>query len=816
MGNDIQEKENEVVFGKPVGWAEWLMGIGFGVPGTILLATGDDHDESNPGQAGLAQAENTFTRLQLPPADRIGERRIPDSLLDTDPYRDAVRDAVFAADGARVAELAAQDAALKQLPGLTTLLGECGNIPVERRRQLLQAAVTRRPGALGLLMQLGISYEFGKETADEQVRWFQAAVAAAPASAAAHINLGIALAGKGQVDEAIACYRKAIALDPKLANAHTNLGNALKDKGQVDEAIACYKKAIALDPKLAQVHYNLGNALDRKGKVDEAIACYHKAIALDPKYIMAHTNLGIALGKKGQLDAAIACFQKAIALDPKFAEVHYNLGLALDLKGKVDEAMTCYRKAIALDPKYALAHFNLGAALHGKGQVDEAIACYRQAIALDPKNAMAYANLGDALKDKGQVDQAIACYKKAIALDPKNATAHHKLGVVLHGKGQVDEAIACYRKAIALDAKEAAHHCSLGNALQAKGRVDEAIACYQKAIALVPKDARAHNSLGAILCDVKRDYDGAIACFQKAIALVPKSALAHSNLGNALLNKGQVDAAIASWRKAVELDAKLAVAHYSLGLALGNKGRLEEAIACFRKAIICDPKLAMAHCHLGKLLCKARATSPSPWLSSGRGHELGSKRPGWPYPSAAWVRQAERLAELEAKLPAFLKGMFEPRDNTQRLALIRVCQAKKLHRAATQLSADTFAADPERADDLQAGHRYNASCSAALAAAGQGVDATSLDLKERARPRQQALDWLRADLAVYAKRLQSGSSIARRLVTQQMHHWQKDSDLAGIRDKAALAKLPAEEQRACTQLWAEVAALLKKAQDKPK
>ncbi len=81
LGNDIQEKENEVVFGKPVGWAEWLMGIGFGVPGTILLATGDDHDESNPGQAGLAQAENTFTRLQLPPADRIGERRIPDSLL---------------------------------------------------------------------------------------------------------------------------------------------------------------------------------------------------------------------------------------------------------------------------------------------------------------------------------------------------------------------------------------------------------------------------------------------------------------------------------------------------------------------------------------------------------------------------------------------------------------------------------------------------------------------------------------------------------------------------------------------------------------
>ena len=37
------------------------------------------------------------------------------------------------------------------------------------------------------------------------------------------------------------------------------------------------------------------------------------------------------------------------------------------------------------------------------------------------------------------------------------------------------------------------------------------------------------------------------------------------------------------------------------------------------------------------------------------------------------------------------------------------------------------------------------------------------------------------------------------------------TDLAGIRDAAALANLPADEQKAFTQLWAGVAALLKKA-----
>jgi hypothetical protein len=47
-----------------------------------------------------------------------------------------------------------------------------------------------------------------------------------------------------------------------------------------------------------------------------------------------------------------------------------------------------------------------------------------------------------------------------------------------------------------------------------------------------------------------------------------------------------------------------------------------------------------------------------------------------------------------------------------------------------------------------------------------------------------------------------------------MQHWQQDSDLAGVRDAAALEKLPAEERAACAKLWADVAALLKKAEGK--
>jgi hypothetical protein len=47
-----------------------------------------------------------------------------------------------------------------------------------------------------------------------------------------------------------------------------------------------------------------------------------------------------------------------------------------------------------------------------------------------------------------------------------------------------------------------------------------------------------------------------------------------------------------------------------------------------------------------------------------------------------------------------------------------------------------------------------------------------------------------------------------------MQHWQKDTDLAGLRDKAALDKLPAEEREACQKLWAQVEDLQKRAQEK--
>ncbi len=195
-----------------------------------------------------------------------------------------------------------------------------------------------------------------------------------------------------------------------------------------------------------------------------------------------------------------------------------------------------------------------------------------------------------------------------------------------------------------------------------------------------------------------------------------------------------------------------------------------------------------------------------------KGHALGSKQPGWRNPSESWVRNARRLVELEAKLPAILKGETTPRDSAERLALADVCYKTGRYATSARFWGEAFAETPALADDLAKGNRYNAACSASLAASGRGKDEPMPDDPAKVKLREQALGWLRLDLAAWGKVLDGGNEPARKqAVAGTLAHWKEDADLAGIRDAEALAKLPEGEREGFRTLWAEVDRLLAKA-----
>jgi serine/threonine-protein kinase len=194
---------------------------------------------------------------------------------------------------------------------------------------------------------------------------------------------------------------------------------------------------------------------------------------------------------------------------------------------------------------------------------------------------------------------------------------------------------------------------------------------------------------------------------------------------------------------------------------------------------------------------------------------------GRPYPHLMQryeqeLTTTERQASLAHRLPAVLAGRLNPGDAAETLGFAQLCYEKKLHGASARFWSEAFQAQPKLAQDMQAQHRYNAACAAALAGCGQGKDDPPLDEAARERWRKHALDWLKADLAAWATVLRTGPAEAPQAIVKTLQHWKADTDLAGLRDHEALKRLPEAEQKACRALWAEVDALLAKAQGGPK
>jgi serine/threonine-protein kinase len=400
-----------------------------------------------------------------------------------------------------------------------------------------------------------------------------------------------------------------------------------------------------------------------------------------------------------------------------------------------------------------------------------AVACYEAARALRPEFGEALAN---ALVNGGCADDGLALYERLATEKGDNPWLHLRRGFALHRLHRYEEAEAAFRTASARNAQDADAYFNMGVILKDEGRMDDAIAEWRKACELNPRHANARYNLGIGLQQTGR-HDEAIRESERAATLDPDPGRASAwyNLGLALHDARRDDEAVEAYARAITLSEQIVYAHGAQGEALERCGRFAEAVAATRRCLGVLP-----------------ATDP---LRETVARQLG---------------RCERLLAHDPRLPAILRGDSPAAGAPECLDLGQLCQHKRRYAASARFYADAFAADPT----LARHSRYGAAGSAALAAAGRGKDAEGLPDKVIAVLRRQALEWLRADLALLAEYLEAATPEAAGAVQRALRGWLQDKHLASVRDQEALAQFPAAEREPWQTLWADVAHHLAKAE----
>jgi tetratricopeptide (TPR) repeat protein len=213
-----------------------------------------------------------------------------------------------------------------------------------------------------------------------------------PAAAAALVvalwgTLALALHRRNAAWETrLAMATDSVAKSPGKPRVHVNLGQALAERGDLDAAIREYRLALALAGDAphneAMILRNLSAALASQGRWDEAEAALWRAVERDPGNADVITNLAIALARKGDLDGAEGWASRALALWPDEGQALHLLGIVRLRRGDAPDALDPLERAVRADPEDGLRRFNLAVAQERLGRLAEACASWRNVARL--------------------------------------------------------------------------------------------------------------------------------------------------------------------------------------------------------------------------------------------------------------------------------------------------------------------------------------------------------------------------------------------------------------------------------------------------
>ncbi len=335
------------------------------------------------------------------------------------------------------------------------------------------------------------------------------------------------------------------------------------------------------------------------------------------------------------------------------------------------------------------------------------------------------------------------------------------------------------------------------------------------AVAARPGNRMGHATLGVILTNSDM-YDEAILEFRTSIRLKPDNLWvirrlvgAFKHLGRIEANNAEIDKVLARYHEAAGQEPRDRDGCMDLGVVLRDLGRLDGAIAEFREAIRLSPTNPWGHADLAIALV-ARGDYEQSAVESRRAMELADGNFGGAAGFGSEVADTLARAAISPRLAKVLSGEAKTQNALELAQFGNLSIERKLFVSGARLLMDAIRTDRELGVPTKSFCRYNSACAAARAGEGEGNEKPRLDEREKAHWRQQALDWLKTDLAAFTKQIQARDSRVDEQVVRQLRHWKHDPDLASIREEASLKAFPDDEQKACRALWAEVDTVIDK------
>jgi len=671
-------------------------------------------------------------------------------------------------------------------------------------------------------------------------------------------NIGGLQHDMGHPDLALGALGKALAIRERLARdnpsviifqgrlaaVYNNIGSVYTDANQPDLALEPFSKGLAIQERLAREHPNVAEF--QRGLAD------------------FHNNIGILQRNTGHPDKALESHGKAHAIwdrlahdnpsvtefQSELANTSEKIGELQRVTGHPDQALESHGKALAIRERLARTHLgvtgilrdlanshkSIGATQRDTGRRDEALESYGKALAIQERLAREHPSVtefqrdlgsshvetGDLQSDAGRFDLTLESYVKALAISDRLARAnptvaqfqrdlavsHNNVALIQEFTGHPDQALESHGKALAIRERLARDNPSV--------------------IQFQSDAAQSHNNIGCLQSNMghpdqaSASHGTALAIQRRLVREHPASTDDASGLGGTLNNMAMIDLAAKRFEQA--------------------RDKLREAISWQKKALAANPRNPIYRQFLGNHLRNLIKAA----------NALGNVDD-----FAEAQRELDELAAtdpakvaLDRRLAAVIRGE-PPKDNRERLQLAYRAYEKKLNAASARLYAEALQADPKLAEDREAPHRYNAACAASLAASAKNTPTLPSPIKgeektdtnavkgvnraesknssplvgedtgggserpltdgDRAKLRNQAHVWLEAELATWTRLLGSANVQQRQAVAKTLKHWQEDTDLAGVRDEVALAKLPGDEREGWKSLWAKVDALLTKA-----